>query len=80
MLSSTPPPVSGKYQCDKDTLADDVTIVVTVKDACSPAPGFISSLHKIAPANVHLIYTYPNFASCDTIPGFDEEVVIPLCF
>eukprot|EP00615_Pteridomonas_danica_P010099 CAMPEP_0114336282 /NCGR_PEP_ID=MMETSP0101-20121206/5605_1 /TAXON_ID=38822 ORGANISM="Pteridomonas danica, Strain PT" /NCGR_SAMPLE_ID=MMETSP0101 /ASSEMBLY_ACC=CAM_ASM_000211 /LENGTH=650 /DNA_ID=CAMNT_0001468157 /DNA_START=120 /DNA_END=2072 /DNA_ORIENTATION=- len=74
MLSPTPAPISGKYQCNYDDLANDVTIVVTVKDACSQAPGFINALHKMAPENVHLIYTFPNFSSCATIPGLDEEL------
>jgi hypothetical protein len=74
MLPPTPAPVKGKYQCNYDELANDVTIVVTVKDACSQAPGFINALHKMAPENVHLIYTFPNFTACATIPGLDEEL------
>ena len=51
-MSPTPPPVAGKYECGHNltaaeggTLGADVTVVVTVKDACSQAPGFIRALH-----------------------------------
>merc|ERR1719331_1081628 len=57
-----------KYpQCSADELARDMTIVVTVKDACSQAPGFIRALERFAPPSVHLIYTYPNFKSCASL-------------
>lgn len=57
-----------KYpQCSDAEVAKEMTIVVTVKDACSQAPGFIRALEKFAPPGVHLIYTYPNFESCAKI-------------
>jgi len=78
-LPATPAPVMGKYtdKCSGPTaqsLAEDVTVVVTVKDACSQAPGFIKALHTMLPDNVHLIYTYPNFTSCASIEGMQEEL------
>ena len=43
----------GKYPaCSAEELAKEVTIVVTVKDACSQAPGFINSLHTMVPNSV----------------------------
>ena len=33
-----------------DGLADDVTIVVSVKDSCSQAPGFIKGLERMVPS------------------------------
>lgn len=74
LLPPTPPPVQGKYQCDAAQLAEDVTVVVTVKDACSQAPGFIAALHDMLPSSVHLIYTFPNFSSCASIPGMSEQL------
>ena len=68
ILPKTPGTAKPKYPaCSAADLGRDMTIVVTVKDACSQAPGFIRSLEKFAPANVHLIYTYPNFESCSSI-------------
>lgn len=68
ILPKTPREVRPKYPtCSEAMLAKEMTIVVTVKDACSQAPGFIRSLEKFAPPSVHLIYTYPNFKSCAKI-------------
>jgi len=54
-----------KYpQCSDQMLGKEMTIVVTVKDACSQAPGFIRALERLAPPSVHLIYSFPNFDSC----------------
>jgi hypothetical protein len=61
-----------------------MTIVVTVKDACSQAPGFIRALERFAPPSVHLIYTYPNFEACakidlkDVLARWDKVTVLPL--
>jgi len=74
LMPPQPAPVTGRYECSKEALTKDVTIVVTVKDACSQAPGFIAALNKMVPPTVHLIYTYPNFSSCASIPGMDEEL------
>jgi hypothetical protein len=74
-MAPQPPPVEGKYTCTPESIAADVTVVVTVKDACSQAPGFIKALNKMMPTQgVHLIYTYPNFSSCAGIPGLQEEL------
>lgn len=45
VMAATPAAVTGKYPCDMEALAELVTVVVTVKDACSQAPGFINALH-----------------------------------
>jgi len=50
-----------------DEMWKEMTIVVSVKDACSQAPGFLEGLHKIVPPSVHLIYSFPNFTSCASI-------------
>jgi hypothetical protein len=68
MLPKTPHEVRPKYpSCPAAMMAEEMTIVVSVKDACSQAPGFIRALEIFAPPSVHLIYTYPNFESCATI-------------
>jgi len=42
--------VSPKYpSCPASKLEEELTIVVSVKDACSQAPGFIKSLEMFAP-------------------------------
>ena len=74
-MAPQPPPVTGKYTCDAASIAQDVTVVVTVKDACSQAPGFIRALNDMMPTKgVHLIYTFPNFSSCAGIPGMEDEL------
>merc|ERR1719217_1664194 len=68
ILSKQPSAVKPKYPvCSEQTLSSEMTIVVTVKDACSQAPGFIRALERFAPPSVHLIYTYPNFKSCASL-------------
>jgi hypothetical protein len=67
-LSKVPPSVQPKYPaCSEQMLANEMTIIVTVKDTCSQLPGFLTGLERFAPPSVHLIYTYPNFKSCATI-------------
>lgn len=89
-LGPAPEKLAAKYpKCANnatmyDGLGDDVTIVVTVKDSCSQAPGFIDGLTKIAPRDVRVIYTYPDFTSCRTInldaqkQNWDNFTLIPL--
>ena len=73
VLSKTPREARAKYPtCSDAMLADEMTIVVTVKDACSQAPGFIRGLEKFAPPGVHLIYTYPGFESFEGFEGYAE--------
>ena len=68
LMPPKPAPVSPNYAaCSGAMMADEVTIVVTVKDACSQAPGFIDALARFAPPDVHLIYSFPNFRSCAQI-------------
>ena len=71
VMPKTPRLVRPKYpSCPavgEGSLASEMTIVVSVKDACSQAPGFIRGLEVFAPPDVHLIYTYPNFESCAKI-------------
>ena len=81
----SPPAIKGRHgPCDAAQLARELTIVVTVKDACSQAPGFIKALEAIVPPAVHLIYTYPNFTSCASIDmskqleRWDKVTLIPL--
>jgi hypothetical protein len=71
-MSADPVPVAEKYQCTQEEIARKLTIVVTVKDACSQAPGFIRGLQDIVPPSVHLIYTYPNFTVCADLPGMKD--------
>jgi len=67
-LSKVPPSVLPKYAtCSDQMLANEMTIIVTVKDTCSQLPGFLTGLERFAPPSVHLIYTFPNFKSCATI-------------
>merc|ERR1719217_99670 len=68
VLPKKPQMVRPKYpSCPAEMLAEEMTIVVSVKDACSQAPGFIKALEVFAPPEVHLIYTYPGFESCASI-------------
>lgn len=74
-----------KYpQCSAADMAKEMTIVVTVKDACSQAPGFIRALETFAPPGVHLVYTYPNFESCakidltNVLKRWKKVTVLPL--
>jgi hypothetical protein len=71
VMPKTPRLVRPKYpSCPatgEGSLAHEMTIVVSVKDACSQAPGFIRGLEVFAPPEVHLIYTFPNFESCAKI-------------
>ena len=68
VLPKTPKEVRPKYPtCSESMLAKEMTIVVSVKDACSQAPGFIKALEVFAPPSVHQIYTFPNFESCAKI-------------
>ena len=85
VLSKTPREARPKYpMCSDAMLSSEMTIVVTVKDACSQAPGFIRGLEKFAPPGVHLIYTYPDFESCRSIDlkeilaRWDKVTVLPL--
>merc|ERR1719460_1228423 len=68
ILPKTPQAMRPAYPaCTDEQLAAEMTIVVSVKDACSQAPGFIRGLEVFAPPEVHLIYTFPNFESCAKI-------------
>merc|ERR1719217_850750 len=68
VLPKKPQMVRPKYpSCPAEMLSSEMTIVVSVKDACSQAPGFIKALEVFAPPEVHLIYTYPGFESCAKI-------------
>lgn len=85
ILPKTPKPVRPKYpSCSAEMLSKEMTIVVSVKDACSQAPGFIRSLNKFAPPEVHLIYTFPNFESCaridlkDVLSRWKKVTMLPL--
>ena len=72
-MAAVPAAPAPKYPaCSNETMASDMTIVVTVKDSCSQGPGFIEALETFAPPSVHLIYTYPNFKSCKVV---DEAAV-----
>ena len=55
-----------------DGLADDVTIVVSVKDSCSQAPGFIKGLERMVPSppspRARLHPAWPNPALRHPIP------------
>ena len=76
--------VAAYPTCSDKMMAEDMTIIVSVKDACSQAPGFIDGLAKFAPPSVHLIYSFPNFTSCATIDldkqlsRWDKVTMLPL--
>jgi len=85
IMPKKPREVRPKYpSCSEEVLAKEMTIVVTVKDACSQAPGFIRSLETFAPPGVHLIYTFPNFESCahiqlnDVLKRWKKVTKLPL--
>ena len=61
--SSTPDPLPPKYSCDD--LSSKLTVVVTVKDACSQMPGFVKALEPVVGTDTSLILTYPNLTACD---------------
>lgn len=62
--SSKPAPVTPKYSSCGD-LSKQLTVVVTVKDACSQLPGFVEALKPVVGRDTALILTYPNLKSCD---------------
>ncbi len=63
--SSTPDPLPPKYTCDD--LSQKLTVVVTVKDACSQMPGFVKALEPVVGTDTSLILTYPNLTACDPL-------------
>ena len=63
--SSTPDPLPPKYACDD--LSQKLTVVVTVKDACSQMPGFVKALEPVVGTQTSLILTYPNLTACDPL-------------
>ena len=63
--SSTPDPLPPKYTCDD--LSSKLTVVVTVKDACSQMPGFVKALEPVVGTQTSLILTYPNLTACDPL-------------
>ena len=48
LSKSTPDPLPPKYVCDD--LSSKLTVVVTVKDACSQMPGFVKALEPVVGA------------------------------
>jgi len=63
LSKSTPDPLPPKYSCDD--LSSKLTVVVTVKDACSQMPGFVKALEPVVGTDTSLILTYPNLTACD---------------
>jgi len=63
LSKSTPDPLPPKYACDD--LSSKLTVVVTVKDACSQMPGFVKALEPVVGTDTSLILTYPNLTACD---------------
>ena len=63
--SSTPDPLPPKYTCDD--LSSKLTVVVTVKDACSQMPGFVKALEPVVGTDTSLILTYPALSACDPL-------------
>ena len=61
--STTPDPLPPKYACDD--LSSKLTVVVTVKDACSQMPGFVKALEPVVGLDTSLILTYPALSACD---------------
>ena len=65
LSKSTPDPLPPKYACDD--LSSKLTVVVTVKDACSQMPGFVKALEPVVGTSTSLILTYPNLTACDPL-------------
>ena len=65
LSKSTPDPLPPKYTCDD--LSSKLTVVVTVKDACSQMPGFVKALEPVVGLQTSLILTYPNLTACDPL-------------
>jgi len=65
LSKSTPDPLPPKYSCDD--LSSKLTVVVTVKDACSQMPGFVKALEPVVGTGTALILTYPNLTACDPL-------------
>jgi hypothetical protein len=65
LSKSTPDPQPPKYSCDD--LSSKLTVVVTVKDACSQMPGFVKALEPVVGTQTSLILTYPNLTACDPL-------------
>ena len=65
LSKSTPDPLPPKYTCDD--LSSKLTVVVTVKDACSQMPGFVKALEPVVGTQTSLILTYPNLTACDPL-------------
>ena len=65
LSKSTPDPLPPKYSCDD--LSSKLTVVVTVKDACSQMPGFVKALEPVVGTQTSLILTYPNLTACDPL-------------
>jgi hypothetical protein len=65
LSKSTPDPLPPKYVCDD--LSSKLTVVVTVKDACSQMPGFVKALEPVVGTSTSLILTYPNLTACDPL-------------
>ena len=65
LSKSTPDPLPPKYACDD--LSSKLTVVVTVKDACSQMPGFVKALEPVVGTDTSLILTYPNLTACDPL-------------
>ena len=65
LSKSTPDPLPPKYTCDN--LSSKLTVVVTVKDACSQMPGFVKALEPVVGTDTSLILTYPNLTACDPL-------------
>jgi len=70
---STPPAVVPKYSCAAGEIASKVTVVVTVKDACSQMPGFLERLREVVGGETPLIVTYPRFRACDPVAALGVE-------
>ena len=65
LSKSTPDPLPPKYACDD--LSQKLTVVVTVKDACSQMPGFVKALEPVVGTQTSLILTYPALTACDPL-------------
>ena len=65
LSKSTPAPLPPKYSCAD--LSQKLTVVVTVKDACSQMPGFVKALEPVVGTSTSLILTYPNLTACDPL-------------
>eukprot|EP00937_MAST-01D_sp_MAST-1D-sp2_P007319 g7319.t1 len=68
-MSDMPEPLAPVYpNCTDSELIGAVTMVITVKDTCGQADYILEKIAKMYPANIPVIYAYPNIRGCRDVP------------